>query len=117
MRESKPCYALTACLCLAMAAVMLSACSEPEPVQINLAALREYQGELDGRRVVVSGTVRGFDDPRHYWLENDDLDRVALEGADGLADRLGQTVEVRGVFLYDSDAGRRIEVDQLRSVP
>lgn len=112
-----PCYALTACLWMATTAVMLTACSDPPPVQINLAALREYQGELDGRRVVVSGTVRGFDDPRHYWLENDDLDRVALDGADGLADRVGQTIEVSGVFHYDPDVGRRIEVDQLRSLP
>jgi len=53
-----PCYALTACLWMAITAVMLTACSDPPPVQINLAALREYQGELDGRRVVVEDRQR-----------------------------------------------------------
>ncbi len=38
---------------------------------------------------------------------------MALEGAINLAPLVSQTVTVRGIFRYDSDAGRRIEVDEL----
>lgn len=72
---------------------------------------------FNGRYIVVSGTLRTFDSPRHYWIENEALDRVALEGAGKLAPLVGQTVEVSGIFIYDRNVGRRIEVKQLRTLP
>ena len=80
----------------------------------TLSALSEAQKDFDGRQVIVSGTLRTFDTPRHYWIENEALDRVALlEGTINLAPLVSQTVTVRGMFRYDSEAGRRIEVDEL----
>ena len=98
-------------------AIALSGCGDPPPVQTTLAALKASQADFSGRQVVVSGTLRTFDSPRHYWIENEALDRVALEGADELAPLVGQTVEVSGTFVYDRNAGRRIVVQQLRTVP
>lgn len=98
-------------------ASVLSACGDPAPIQTSLAALTASQVEFNGRHVVVSGTLRTFDSPRHYWIENEALDRVALKGADSLAPLVGQTVEVSGTFVYDRNAGRRIEVQQLRPLP
>ena len=83
------------------------------PVKTTLSALSEVQKNFDGRQVIVSGTLRTFDTPRHYWIENDELDRVALEGTINLAPLVSQTVTVRGMFRYDGEAGRRIEVDEL----
>jgi hypothetical protein len=77
------------------------------------ADFRVAQKDFNGRQVLVSGALRTFATPRHYWIENDALDRVALEGAIDLQPLVGQTVKVRGMFHYDSKAGRRIEVDEL----
>lgn len=93
--------------------LLLVGCSESAPVKTTLSALSQVQKDFDGRSVMVSGTLRTFDKPRHYWIENAALDRVALEGAINLAPLVSQTVTVTGMFRYDSKAGRRIEVDEL----
>jgi hypothetical protein len=93
--------------------LLLAGCGASVPVKTTLAALSEAQKDFDGRQVIVSGTLRTFDTPRHYWIENEALDRVALlEGTINLAPLVSQTVTVRGMFRYDSEAGRRIEVDE-----
>ena len=97
--------------------IVLFACGEPAPVRTSLSALTASQADFDGRQVVVSGTLRTFDSPRHYWIENEALDRVALEGGGELAPHVGHTVEVSGIFSYDRNAGRRIEVQALRTLP
>ena len=93
--------------------LLLVGCDASAPVKTTLSALSEVQKDFDGRQVIVSGTLRTFDMPRHYWIENDALDRVALEGTINLAPLVNQTVTVRGLFRYDIEAGRRIEVDEL----
>jgi hypothetical protein len=93
--------------------LLLEGCGASAPIKTTLSALSEVQKDFDGRLVIVSGTLRTFDMPRHYWIENEALDRVALEGAVNLAPLVSQTVTVRGMFRYDSEAGRRIEVDEL----
>ena len=93
--------------------LLLVGCGASAPVKTTLSALSEVQKDFDGRQVIVSGTLRTFDMPRHYWIENDALDRVALEGKINFAQLVSQTVTVRGMFRYDSEAGRRIEVDEL----
>jgi hypothetical protein len=96
---------------------MLAGCGDPDPVRTTLSALTVSQVAYDGREVVVSGTLRTFDDPRHYWIENAALDRVALKSTNDLEPLVGQTVEVSGAFLYDRNEGRRIEVTRLRTLP
>lgn len=93
--------------------LLLVGCGASAPIKTTLSALSEVQKDFDGRLVIVSGTLRTFDMPRHYWIENEALDRVALEGAVNLAPLVSQSVTVRGMFRYDSEAGRRIEVDEL----
>ena len=88
--------------------LLLVGCGESAPVKTTLSALSEVQKDFDGRLVMVSGTLRTFDMPRHYWIENDALDRVALEGAINFAPLDSQTVTVRGMFRYDREAGRRL---------
>ena len=108
----------TARYLFALAALtVLFGCGDPTPVRTSLSALAAAQLEFDGRQVVVSGTLRTFDSPRHYWIENEALDRVALAGADELASHVGRTIEVSGIFTYDRNVGRRIEVKELRTLP
>jgi hypothetical protein len=108
---------ITRLLFALVTAVVLFACAEPAPVHTSLSALTKAQLDFDGRQVVVSGMLRTFDSPRHYWIENEALDRVALKGAEGLASHVGHNVEVSGIFTYDPNAGRRIEVHELRTLP
>jgi hypothetical protein len=94
---------------------LLLGCGHPEPIPTSLAALTAAQLDFNGRNVRVSGTLRSFDSPRHYWIENENLDRVALIGLDDLAPLEGQMVEVSGIFIYNRNAGRRIEVKQIKA--
>lgn len=92
----------------------LGACSDAART-VSLAELRETPERYAGSTVAVSGTLRSFDDPEHFWVENDALDRVGLEGGENLRALVGWTVEVRGTFRYDRSAGRRIEVTAIAS--
>ncbi|MEE4298664.1 MAG: hypothetical protein V2J24_04385 [Pseudomonadales bacterium] len=99
--------------------IVLGACSGA-PRAVALADLRATPERYDGSVVAVTGTLRAFADPEHYWIENVDLDRVGLEGGgkrgnDRLRALVGWTVEVRGTFRYDRWAGRRIEVTAISS--
>lgn len=91
---------------------LIVGCGAPTPVKTTLSSLSAVQKDFDGRQVIVSGTLRTFAVPRHYWIENDDLDRVALIGTANLVPLVGQTITVRGMFRYDAEAGRRIELDE-----
>lgn len=72
-----------------------------------------YQGEL----VTTAGTVRHFQDPLHYWIEDDDLNRVALKPMEKVKPHLGKRVRVTGVFHYQENAGREIELESIREEP
>lgn len=91
----------------------LAACGEPKPVLTSLSALAAAQKDFDGQQVIVSGTLRTFDKPRHYWIENEALDRVAVRGEFDFAEWVGETIKVQGRFAYDTEAGRRIEVQDV----
>lgn len=94
------------------------ACSG-EPRIAALEELRATPDAFDGRPVIITGTLRTFGEAgtraEHFWIENADLDRVGLEGAENLRALVGWTVEVRGTFRYDRTAGRRIEVAEIAS--
>jgi hypothetical protein len=96
---------------------LIAGCGGRDAQQTSLSALAAAQQDFDGRQVIVSGTLRTFAEPRHYWIENDKLDRVALEGGDNLAGRVGDVVEVHGRFHYDRREGRRLFVTKLVDIP
>lgn len=93
--------------------VMLAGCGDT-PRQINLQLLAAEQSTLDGQLVVTEGLVQSFADPLHYWLEDDALNRVALEPDALVADYVGERVSVEGRFHADRERGRRIEVHTVR---
>lgn len=98
-------------------ALLLSGCGERAAIATTLEHLANAQQDFDGRDVVVSGTLRSVAAPRHYWIEDAALHRVAIEGAadDVLHELVGERVRVRGRFRYDRSAGRRIEVAGLEA--
>lgn len=89
----------------------LNGCGQGDtPLEISLAELVERPAAYDGRVVRTRGTVRGFDDPRHYWLEDANLNRVGLTPEDRIAPHLGRQITVLGQFSYTRDRGRRLRV-------
>lgn len=92
---------------------MLAACAETvsnEPITVDLPHLVAEHEAYDGRVVNVSGRVASFDDPRHYWLEDDEFNRVALLPDESVSDKVGEQVHVIGSFSTSPDQGRQIEV-------
>lgn len=95
---------------LLLSILFLSGCGGSD-AEVSLANLADYQQGYDGRDVVTEGVVRTFDDPRHYWIEDDDLNRVAIEPESSVEDRVGERVRVQGRFTASGDAGRLIEAE------
>ncbi|MGM0638673.1 MAG: hypothetical protein ACQET4_10370, partial [Pseudomonadota bacterium] len=67
----------------------------------------------DGSRVATEGVVRHFDDPLHYWIEDEDLNRVELFPHETIAPHLGERVRVEGQFAFSPEAGRRLTLDSV----
>ena len=92
--------------------ITLTACSE-SPQNVTLAELVAHQTQYHDQWVVTSGAVRGFEDPEHYWIEDDQLNRVSVEPQALIQARLGEQVQVSGRFLYSPQEGRRITAAEL----
>ncbi|MCH8499546.1 MAG: glucose-inhibited division protein B [Marinobacter sp.] len=84
-----------------------------EPQNATLAELVAHQTQYDNQWVITSGVVRGFEDPEHYWIEDDQLNRVSVEPQALIQARLGEQVQVLGRFLYSPQEGRRITAAEL----
>jgi hypothetical protein len=102
---------------LALAFFLIAGCDDHEPAELTLAQLVAQQTTYSGRSVVVAGTLRSHPEPLHYWIEDDNDNRVELDYADDLAPMLGKRIAVRGRFLYDPESGRSIAVEYLSPSP
>lgn len=81
--------------------------------EVALAEIASRQQAYDGRILRIRGTVRGFHDPRHYWLEDGHLNRVGLEPEELIAPHLGREVSVVGRYTYARDRGRRVAITSI----
>ena len=98
-------------LLMALCLTVLVGCDQGnKPIEVSLSELTERPAVYGGRVVRTRGTVRGFDDPRHYWLEDENLNRVGLLPEERVAPHLGRQITVLGQFSYTRDRGRRIRV-------
>ena len=94
--------------------VLLSGCSgELDAAEVPLPVLANEPAAHDGSRIVTQGVVRHFDDPLHYWIEDEDLHRVEIFPHDEIAPHLDQRVRVRGQFEYSSSEGRRLTLESV----
>lgn len=107
---------LTIALFAGLAAVALPGCSD-RGEEVSLSWLVERQASFDGEYLATRGTVRKFDDPEHYWIEDDAAsNRVAIEPADQVAGLVGREVRISGRFSYRRDAGRRIVPESVQVI-
>ncbi len=94
--------------------LLLSGCSgEPDTAEVPLPVLANEPAAHDGNRVATQGRVRHFDDPLHYWIEDEDLHRVEIFPHDEIAPHLDQRVRVEGHFEYSSSEGRRLTLESV----
>lgn len=101
-----------------MALLMLAGCDysdAPQAAPLHLLASEpeQYQDTL----VVTTGVVRTFAEPRHYWVEDDDLNRVEIRPMAKIEKRVGERVSVTGTFHFAMDKGRWIEAESVTSGP
>lgn len=105
-------------LLLLLASHLVTACGGDDDGtrDVSLATLAAQEGAYDGTLVRTQGVVRTFVQPRHYWIEDDYPNRVALEPEELVAPLLGQTVRVVGRFNFDERKGRLIRVEEIASL-
>lgn len=87
-------------------------------MDVSLATLATQEDAYKGKLVRTRGVVRTFEPPRHYWIEDDHPNRVALEPEELVAPLVGQEVGVVGRFDFNDRKGRVIEIKEIApSVP
>lgn len=102
---------------VAVLALPASACTWAAGTRdASLAELTQQQESWDGQRTRVQGMLRSFDDPVHYWIEDEDLNRLELVPHDGLEPLVGARIQVEGVFTFKETEGRRIQVEELTAL-
>lgn len=96
----------------ALCVVLLAGCGT-DSGGVTLETLVDLQREYNGERVATRGVLRTFDNPRHYWIEDEALNRVGLLPEDKLPPLVGRTVRVVGQFSYSPSTGRIITIEQM----
>lgn len=101
-----------------LALLGLAACSgqENDVRDVSLAVLVNQAEQLDGSSVATQGVVRHFGDPLHYWIEDEDLNRVEIFPHELIEPHLGETVRVVGDFEYSPTEGRRLTLASVEPV-
>lgn len=110
--QTVPRYPASLVLSAVVALALLGACSEATK-DIPLATLVAQQADYDGQTLTTSGIVRTFDEPRHYWIEDDDLNRVAIEPDEAVSNYVGERVRVTGDYRADRKTGRVLEATEV----
>lgn len=102
---------------LAFVVSMLAACGADgdSPVDVSLATLATQEDAYKGKPVRTRGVVRTFESPRHYWIEDDVPNRVAVEPEELVAPLVGQEIGVVGRFDFDDTKGRIIKIKEIAS--
>jgi len=103
-------------LAAALCTVLLAACGSNSG-SVTLETLVEMQNEYNGERVATRGVLRTFDNPRHYWIEDEKMNRVALLPEDKLPPLVGRTLRVVGQFSYSPSTGRIITIEHMELEP
>lgn len=101
-------------LSLALLLLWLGGCGgEPDLAEVPLPVLANEPAAHDGRRVATQGVVRHFEEPLHYWIEDEDLHRVEIFPHDEIAPHLGEAVRVEGAFEFSPSEGRRLTLERV----
>lgn len=82
--------------------------------EVPLAMLTKSSADYDDSQVITRGVVRRFEEPLHYWIEDDDLNRVAIFPQESIAPYLGEAVLVEGYFRFSATEGRRLTLTGIK---
>lgn len=97
--------------------ILLAGCaSDDSPMTVSLEQLVAMASGYEGQIVRTRGVVRTFDEPLHYWIEDDDYNRVGLVPHDMVAHLVGETLWVEGRFHFVEGEGRRISLNSVEGV-
>ncbi|MBS9402225.1 glucose-inhibited division protein B [Halomonas sp. TRM85114] len=97
-----------------LAGVLLMGCGGEAPVtEVPLSVLANNPAAHDDSRVATRGVVRHFEDPLHYWIEDEDLNRVEIFPHERIATHLGEAVWVEGHFRFSPREGRRLTLESV----
>jgi hypothetical protein len=99
---------------LALLAVVAGCGSAPEgPRRLALSDLADFPKRYDGQVVITQGMARTHDEPEHYWIEDEDLNRVRITPQSAIERHVGKRVRVKGAYRYAPDKGRWIEAERV----
>lgn len=100
-------------------AIAVSACgpSSGDTATLTLDELVRFAERYDDQTVSTSGILRTHDDPEHYWIEDNALNRVEIRPMDRVDELVGKTIRVEGEFSYSRKTGRILRVDELTVTP
>ncbi|WP_301583843.1 hypothetical protein [Halomonas alkaliantarctica] len=87
---------------------LITGCRGQLTVTVPLTILANNPTAFDDNQIVTHGVVRHFNDPLHYWIEDEHLNRVEVFPHQQIAPFLGDVVEVEGRFQFSSHEGRRL---------
>ncbi|MDY7115201.1 hypothetical protein RAN53_02455 [Halomonas sp. SSL-5] len=105
--------ALSLFLLLPLVSWLAGCGGEPGLAEVPLPVLAAEPATHDGSRVATQGVVRRFEEPLHYWIEDEDLHRVEIFPHDEIAPHLGEAVRVEGRFAFSPDEGRRLTLERV----
>lgn len=99
---------------LGVAGLLLLGCSGEESLsEVPLPVLANHPAAHDDSRVATQGVVRHFEEPLHYWIEDEDLHRVEIFPHEEIAPHLGEAVRVEGRFRFSPEEGRRLTLERV----
>lgn len=106
--------AATASLLL-LTGVLLACEDENKAKDVSLAVLAMSQTDYDDTLVITTGVVRRFEKPMHYWIEDENFNRVEIFPQKKIAPYLGGVVQVEGRFFFSSTEGRRLILSDIKT--
>lgn len=99
-----------------LAGLLVGCGGQEKAYQIPLVMLVSSSVDHDGREVITQGVVRRFEDPLHYWIEDDAFNRVEIFPHQAIAPYLGKDVRVQGLFRDSDTQGRRLTLWNVETV-
>lgn len=96
---------------------LISGCRGQESVEVPLTILANNPAAFDDKHIVTQGVVRHFNDPLHYWIEDEVLNRVEIFPHEQIAPHLGDAVTVEGQFHFSPYEGRRLTLTRVERLP
>lgn len=101
---------------LMLVAVVSCGGDGPAPTELRLAELVRFADRYNGEAVTTTGVVHMYDEPEHYWIQDEAINRVRIQPQSAISELVGERVRVVGRFEHDPGTGRLIEAEAVTVV-